>query len=474
MVQFSALLDADIAVNLATFLPCRSILASFAVINKKCLQAAKLYLLVNQKGVEHAHPLEPSGRRLCAILEMARFIAFNLGVGSIPKHLQDTIQRMGLSALRTPAYMGYLHQLNACIYSYWDGMPATPKFGIFDALQEQPIRQEWGSSLDDDCKYWKSSRVHETLIFLFDRPDGAVLVSEDYHRVYLVLGQAQSIGDVANFTFASGAFTQLPPPATPEMHMRVVGVKLLMTLLPWDGKIVYDGMLVPDSMATPEQVRKALQAYLRAVDQRTLLTKLRMVPVVSKSARPQGLSSDEIDLLRRSLANDIAFIHAQKPLPQKGVMWVYRRFGYTEAENPNHMAFIMSSSGGAVGTPLLSAKLEPSIEEYVQSIKSTVSQMGRRPASVAVDVESAVAPLKALLSPTLAVHYYPPPSAEETVIHDATNPNKASEACAVCKRSLCADGSKLLACANCKMVRYCGKEHQKMHWKEHKRYCMHM
>ncbi|XP_071556518.1 uncharacterized protein [Temnothorax nylanderi] len=41
--------------------------------------------------------------------------------------------------------------------------------------------------------------------------------------------------------------------------------------------------------------------------------------------------------------------------------------------------------------------------------------------------------------------------------------------CHVCKRF--GDGVSLKRCSNCKMISYCGQEHQKQHWKEHKPLC---
>ncbi|XP_077254436.1 uncharacterized protein LOC143893202 isoform X2 [Temnothorax americanus] len=41
--------------------------------------------------------------------------------------------------------------------------------------------------------------------------------------------------------------------------------------------------------------------------------------------------------------------------------------------------------------------------------------------------------------------------------------------CHVCKRF--GDGVSLKRCSNCKMISYCGKEHQKQHWKQHKSLC---
>ncbi|XP_071556512.1 ankyrin repeat and MYND domain-containing protein 2-like isoform X2 [Temnothorax nylanderi] len=41
--------------------------------------------------------------------------------------------------------------------------------------------------------------------------------------------------------------------------------------------------------------------------------------------------------------------------------------------------------------------------------------------------------------------------------------------CHVCKRF--GDGVQLKRCSNCKMISYCGQDHQKHHWKQHKPLC---
>jgi hypothetical protein len=37
--------------------------------------------------------------------------------------------------------------------------------------------------------------------------------------------------------------------------------------------------------------------------------------------------------------------------------------------------------------------------------------------------------------------------------------------------NVCGEAEKTMRCARCKVVAYCGKEHQKMDWKVHKRFC---
>ena len=54
-----------------------------------------------------------------------------------------------------------------------------------------------------------------------------------------------------------------------------------------------------------------------------------------------------------------------------------------------------------------------------------------------------------------------------TPMADTSGPMPAPKACASCQ----ADNLKLLRCFGCFSVVYCGKDHQKSHWKEHKSAC---
>jgi hypothetical protein len=44
-----------------------------------------------------------------------------------------------------------------------------------------------------------------------------------------------------------------------------------------------------------------------------------------------------------------------------------------------------------------------------------------------------------------------------------------------CNRRVCTDGQALMACQGgcCRLAKYCCKEHQRKHWKEHKPFCVH-
>lgn len=100
--------------------------------------------------------------------------------------------------------------------------------------------------------------------------------------------------------------------------------------------------------------------------------------------------------------------------------------GYTEAENPMHMEVIMSGKSGMTLGTLQYRDLAPTPAEYLSSLEAALfgghsstsgGGVGFRPSFFAVDEQSAVDGLKAVLSPAgIQVGYYPPPSNEELAV----------------------------------------------------------
>lgn len=75
--------------------------------------------------------------------------------------------------------------------------------------------------------------------------------------------------------------------------------------------------------------------------------------------------------------------------------------------------------------------------------------------------------------------YTPPDLAEEKILHsrDPHKPFKQQlpshdfSMCLECYSSTTPEGGPLLQCSRCKKVKYCCFEHQKLHWRKHKRDC---
>ena len=71
-------------------------------------------------------------------------------------------------------------------------------------------------------------------------------------------------------------------------------------------------------------------------------------------------------------------------------MWVMRRMGYSEAENPQHMGLVMSGKSGMMLGSFQSAKLAPTCAEYLKALEPLVTPRARHPLLVSP---------RALLSP---------------------------------------------------------------------------
>lgn len=357
-MSFKEVMEAGIGVQLAHYLPLKDHLTSFGLLSKQLADLSLRQLVIHRTDVERAHLLEPSGRRLVFLLDSGRFCAYDLGVvGNLPREVEQIINQKGLYALRSsPMLMLHLQRLNVNMHTHWHGTPSNPEYGVYAHLEQglkDPRRLKDFPNVDllrrnfeQDCRYWSSSRVSGNLIFLFDRPDGSILVSEDYKSVYLVLGQAQSIGEVSNLAYKNGNFYQKPPFLPPRLHGPVVGVVIKTTLLNWEGKVVYDGLLAPAHMATQAALKKALKAYETAYNSHTIVSQL---PLVEPSA-PLGspLSEQEVVILAAAVREDVRAICGRPIIPEnaKNGIWIFRRMGYSEQENPNHVALIMT--GGII------------------------------------------------------------------------------------------------------------------------------
>ncbi len=426
---------------------------------------------------------------MCEILEALRYAVLDLGMATISPAASKIIKNYNdLQLLRQKGMYDDLMRLNVGVYSYWDRCAAP--MGVFawlkEILTENP-HLKWGPAVERDVKFWKDSRIFGDFFVLFDRHDGTVMLSPDCKRVYLVLGLAQSIGEA------------LPIPRKPKVKSLAafqevfLGRRVSTTLLSWDGRVVYDGLMMHLDVMSAEQRRRALRAYCQAVDRGTLITSLDMKLVTPqapssssssaarKAAPSHTVPSEHSDKVRRIVAR----LQAAAPMSgdtAAGTL-VFRRHGYSESENPNHLVSVMQGGGGAL-LPFQTYKaLLPTLLEVLELLDRAVAAAGhRKPAYVGIDVEFAVEPLQTLLEGTgIRLMYYPPPSKEEEAYSNRTNPYLSSRekernlhpCCAVCDAefSLSDGSSPLSKCARCKSEYYCCKEHQKAHWKYHKKVC---
>jgi hypothetical protein len=484
MLSSQAVFAGDVSLNLFPFLDLSFLLSVYCRLDKTRCQRVVHHFVIHRE-VQGGLLTKESSNRICGILDHARFYALYMDLVQInPQAAAEVRQQGTIHALRNPKYTMDYFQLNAGVYSYWEATSETPLKGLFHSLLDnyQPV---WGNALMEDCRYWKHSRVTGCFYVLIDRPDGTILISEDYSKVFLALGLTKSIGELCNKSFSSkvgGWINGVAYPETPfKFHGPVLGKKVFGTLLNYENKIVSDYAFHPMEIMTTGQVKKALTAYLAAASESKIISRLEKNESKAARLEPKILSKEELAEYRNRFRLQLDFI-ASKPSPAgfdakngKSItgfpLLVYRRFGYTEEDNPEHMIFVLN--GGAPVTNFYCKELAPSVDEYIQLTDQILQSGYPKPAILLVDSETDLDILQQLFREfvNMAVSFYPPPSTEERYFSDLTNPKIPHPACRVCRSPLAEDGTKLFTCSKCKGVYYCCREHQKEDWKKHKKVC---
>jgi hypothetical protein len=319
------------------------------------------------------------------------------------------------------------------------------------------------------------------------------LVDQGFKKVYRVLGIRDPLGYLVG---ARDPFS---------VYSKVLGMDIMLTLLPWNGDIVYDGLVVCGSRVSNGDVKRAIRAYVKAVDSGTLITsfarnketvKLMKKPGTLKQkllSQKSHYSGPNPDRLKVTLSVKLASL-AALPLVPSETLWVFRRHGYSERENPHHGVTVLSASQSPLADPLVPyatlKALAPTVEEYIDLLLDACRQFNnRRPVGIAIDYLPIVQPtLEVLRSTRIEVHYYPPPSEEEEIQY---NPHKqphrtsrvqptppprfepGAKVCHLCTATTgpAPENEPLMQCSRCKKAWYCSREHQKIHWRVHKHEC---
>ena len=109
-------------------------------------------------------------------------------------------------------------------------------------------------------------------------------------------------------------------------------------------------------------------------------------------------------------------LRALRQLEGTAGYWIFRRMGYTEADNPQHTAAILGGGSTLVGMVPPCAALAPTSDEILSSLVAAATKGGARPSMVATDEKSIVERLQQVLGAVgIQAMYYPPPSKEEDV-----------------------------------------------------------
>ena len=336
------------------------------------------------------------------------------------------------------------------------------------ARHANPMQAALHALAVNECKDWPRRRKTGAFYFAGEDASGAaLLVDEKLQRVYRVVGLSTSLGDMMRAGGRAGRDDQ-----------SLLGSSLLLTLLPFMGTIVYDGTLrgAPPNR-DPGFVGELVALAAAATDgaasgDQKLITELPTVvdaPLVKRRVRIDGLQAkpelngqfgtvDSFDdpsgrycvrleeggasfklkpanlteaaarpaaaaaaaSARPLTSSELALQERLKALTKStGSMWVFRRMGYSEDENPQHMGMIMDGGSGMVVGTFQSKRLAPTADEYLKHLEPALfgsggGGRGVKPSQIAVDEQGAVERLKLVLEPAgITCGYYPPPTEEE-------------------------------------------------------------
>ena len=372
------------------------------------------------------------GELLSNLLDYGRFTVCDLGFERLP----GIDSPDAVSGLRAAGRMAELAHLNAHVYTHWRD--------VYASMRDSGVRGYGAAAIPTDYRRIGPQRVTGVFWVLGEAPggDGTIVfeagdldvrlshlnrtgLEDDYHkdmsssltprttaRCFLVVGIAEGLAEMIERAQGKGT---LPILAN-------------ITLIPWRDVVAYDGIIT--SAGSPlrgvshtRKRRELIAQYIRRADQRAVIERLPPLPADADertwgSHRGDPRSSCPSELSERDaaeIARELAPIARLPAIPGDNGAWVLRRFGYTEAENPNHLAMWISGGGSLVSDgPVVFSALVPTAHEVALAVARACVARGGRPHLMQCDDPRACAALCPLLDAVgVQCHYYPPPSAEE-------------------------------------------------------------
>ena len=386
--------------------------------------------------------VEHDGRSFMMLLDMCHFLVDHITQGH---GFKDVNEASELRATNTQTSA----KLTAAMYTYWDSAPAGP--GVYQMLRDwtsdniKQVKLKGGGPqggggapgaaagiaralhllAENEVQHWPRQRVTGEFYFAKEAEGGAALLVDERRTVYRVVGISTSIGDMLRAGGCADA--------------ELCGSALLLTLLPFLGKIVYDGTLrgAPPH-GEPGFRQQLLDDADAAVAAGTVLATLptpTAAPLIGKRVLIKGLAarpdlngthgaaltySDErgrygvrladgtdvalkpasleaakdqsADGSRGASAGGAALVlsplearvrGALQSLPLQGSegggFWTFRRMGYTEAENPSHQVVLISGEGMPVeiegGNPTMGCR---ALQPTADEILGALERAARR------------------------------------------------------------------------------------------------
>ncbi|KAL3925371.1 MAG: hypothetical protein SGILL_000457 [Bacillariaceae sp.] len=407
---------------------------------------------------------EKYGRPLCLLLDALRFLAAKEFVGDENIQSIQDIQRMHAQSRRsdkgkngpnqssnkhrqaTTAMTTRLNYFLAVAWSHWNDpgdcsvyevtkkwiiewkrdmkrkpIPVNPQVAK-EFVRLRDMVNFCGPALDHirAVKSWHI-RVHGDFWIVGGDEQGTYLVPrKNEDMVYQCVGLSKSLHETIQSKYGSK-----------PMVWKV-------TLIPFYGRLVYDGVVTLGgatshglAMVANESKSRRLNATVAEAKRNKRVIR-RLLQLEVEGGSTEGLTSYgqpnrsdvpkeqpppshlEVQLLRSYLS-----IRNIIPEDDPTGVWVLRRKGYTEHENPDHVGLILGG-GEAMGFFNCSNGLQPTSIDILSGILEAAMAAGRRPHAWMPDDYACFHRIKYLFAQTssgdtsTSIEYYHPPTPEET------------------------------------------------------------
>eukprot|EP00040_Diaphanoeca_grandis_P023952 m.131002 g.131002 ORF g.131002 m.131002 type:complete len:509 (+) comp29515_c0_seq6:126-1652(+) len=309
--------------------------------------------------------------------------------------------------------------LNAIMYTLWHcGFEGIAGTGVYHLAQET---FELNGETEDEklkikdalkaSKTWPLSRIFGKFFVHSVEDEGTIMVSENLKKVYLVLGMGDSVWSCCL-------------PANPP-------VMIECTVLPWANKLVYDGICKVYPMKLPQNLLSQLDKVVKnAKEKNKVIKSLNLDDRKYFKVEEEGQVADsaceeddpeltEAEERQRELLTSVK---------KNTLSTIFRRMGYTKAENPNKLltAMTVQPNGMMVQPGMIQMRgYEPTPKEILRYLENLINENSRNPQfslskDMGIDGLAAFKRVKKVLGGT-GIHcfYYPPPSAQEQRLYSS-------------------------------------------------------
>ena len=167
--------------------------------------------------------------------------------------------------------------------------------------------------------------------------------------------------------------------------------------------------------------RELMQVYMSALERGSVISSFPTIKGIDAQVDTEvPQPSAPYDPSPAEARTIVALGQAPKDSSNNGV-WVFRRHGYTESENPEHLLSVITTGKAIITMGYHLTALEPIIPEIFNLLNHAVVTLGATaPRMIMVDCFSLIETLETLLRPCgIQVEFYAPPSEMEA--HTSTH-----------------------------------------------------